>query len=108
MFKAVPPVRLGTGEVMQRECRRVYYSGRVQGVGFRFTAYRVSRGFDVAGYVRNLPDGRVELVAEGAPAELDAFVRAVRDAMDPYIRDMAVEPCVPSSPPVVEFTVQID
>jgi acylphosphatase len=93
---------------MQRECRRVHYSGRVQGVGFRFTAHRVSRGFDVAGYIRNLPDGRVELMAEGNPAELDAFLQAVRDAMAPYVRDVAVEPCEPSSPPLAGFQVQID
>ena len=107
-LKAGPPVRLGSGEVMQRECRRVYYSGRVQGVGFRFTAHRVSGGFDVAGSVRNLPDGRVELIAEGEPAELDAFLQAVRDSMSHYIRDVAIEPCPPSSPPQGGFFVQID
>jgi acylphosphatase len=93
---------------MQRECRRVHYSGRVQGVGFRFTTHRLSRGFDVAGFVRNLPDGRVELVAEGGPAEVDAFLQAVWDAMAHYIRDVTVEPCTPSSTPLVEFTVEID
>jgi acylphosphatase len=93
---------------MQRECRRVYYSGRVQGVGFRFTAHRVSRSFEVAGHVRNLRDGRVELLAEGDPAELDAFFRAVREAMQPYIRGVTTEPCPPSSPPLVGFSVQID
>ena len=76
------------GEVMHRERRRVYYSGRVQGVGFRFTCQHVARGFDVAGYVRNLPDGRVELVAEGDPAEIDAFLKAIQDAMGRYIRDV--------------------
>jgi acylphosphatase len=93
---------------MQRDRRRVYYSGRVQGVGFRFTAHRVSRGFDVAGSVRNLPDGRVELIAEGEPAEVDAFLDAVRNAMDHHIRDVDIEHCKPSSPPIVGFFVQID
>ena len=93
---------------MQRDCRRVYYSGRVQGVGFRYTAHRVSRGFDVAGAVRNLPDGRVELIAEGEPAEVDAFLQAVRDAMDHHIRHVDIEHWPPSSPPLVGFFVQID
>ncbi len=93
---------------MQRECRRVYYSGRVQGVGFRYTAHHVARGFDVAGSVRNLPDGRVELIAEGEPAELDAFLQAIRDALERYIRDVAIEPCPPSSTPLAGFFVQID
>ena len=66
--------------------RTVLFSGRVQGVGFRFTACQVARPFHVAGFVRNLPDGRVELVAEGEPAELDAFVSAVSDAMGGLIR----------------------
>ncbi len=96
------------GEVMQRDCRRVYYSGRVQGVGFRFTVHRVSRGYDVAGSVRNLPDGRVELIAEGAPAEVDAFLQAVRDAMDHCIRDVDIEPCPPSSPPRDGFFIDME
>ena len=55
----------------------VLYSGRVQGVGFRFTVRQLACGYDVTGTVRNLPDGRVELVAEGARAELKAFLEGV-------------------------------
>jgi acylphosphatase len=59
---------------------QVFYEGRVQGVGFRYTARRVAAGFDVAGYVRNLPDGRVELVASGDGGEVDGFLDALRDS----------------------------
>lgn len=59
---------------------QVHYEGRVQGVGFRYTARRVAAGFDVAGYVRNLPDGRVELVASGDGEEVDGFLEAVRES----------------------------
>ena len=45
--------------------RETHYSGQVQGVGFRFQTLRIARAYEVAGFVRNLPDGRVELVAEG-------------------------------------------
>jgi acylphosphatase len=55
----------------------VLYSGRVQGVGFRATVRHVARGYDVTGTVRNLPDGRVELVAEGMKAELKAFLAGI-------------------------------
>jgi acylphosphatase len=55
---------------------QVFYEGRVQGVGFRYSARRVAAGFDVAGYVRNLPDGRVELVASGDEEEVDGFLLA--------------------------------
>jgi acylphosphatase len=53
----------------------------VQGIGFRYTARRLAGRFDVAGYVQNLPDGRVKLVAEGVPAELDRFLAAIRAAL---------------------------
>lgn len=57
-----------------------YYTGTVQGVGFRYTTRQVAHGFEVVGLVRNLLDGRVELVAEGERSELDAFRQAIRDA----------------------------
>ena len=58
----------------------IFYSGHVQGVGFRYTVKTVAAGFEVAGIVRNLPDGRVELVAEGEQEELEAFRAAIPDA----------------------------
>jgi acylphosphatase len=65
---------------MNRQRLHLLYSGRVQGVGFRYTVKRLSTGFELAGTVRNLPDGRVELAAEGARAELEAFQEAIRDS----------------------------
>jgi acylphosphatase len=59
---------------------QVFYEGRVQGVGFRYSARRVAAGFEVAGFVRNLPDGRVELVASGDDEEVDGFLTAVRES----------------------------
>ena len=58
----------------------VFYSGRVQGVGFRYTVKSLTAGFEVTGTVRNLEDGRVEMIAEGERGELDAFRLAVREA----------------------------
>ncbi len=70
----------------------VFYSGRVQGVGFRYTAKTVATGFEVTGTIRNLPDGRVELVAEGKPDELEAFRTALKDAgLAGFIRDEKVD-----------------
>ena len=62
-------------------CKRVIFSGMVQGVGFRYTARRIAQGYAVAGYVRNLPDGTVELVAEGEPGEVERFLDAVAARM---------------------------
>jgi acylphosphatase len=69
----------------------IFYSGRVQGVGFRYTVKSTAAGFEITGTVRNLSDGRVELVAEGAREELDAFRDAIRDAgLKHFIRDETV------------------
>ncbi len=65
----------------QREGRHVIYRGAVQGVGFRFTALRIARQFPVQGYIRNLPNGSVELVGVGAAQPLRDFLAAVADAM---------------------------
>ena len=62
-------------------CRlRINYSGSVQGVGFRYTAKQVAMGYEVTGCVRNLADGRVELVAEGLRDELEAFRQGIQDS----------------------------
>jgi acylphosphatase len=61
-----------------RKRATVFYSGRVQGVGFRYTTREIACGYELTGYARNLHDGRVELVAEGAEQEVTAFLEAVR------------------------------
>ncbi len=72
----------------KRQRMKVLYSGRVQGVGFRYNAKSVAAGFEVTGTVRNLDDGRVELIAEGVRDELDAFRAAIRDSgVAGFIRD---------------------
>ena len=63
----------------------VFFSGHVQGVGFRYTTYHISRRYKVVGYVRNLPDGRVELVAEGSSDDVERFVDEVARVMNAYI-----------------------
>jgi acylphosphatase len=62
-------------------CRlQVYYAGNVQGVGFRYSVKALASGFEVTGTVRNLADGRVELVAEGTKDELQAFQTGIRES----------------------------
>ncbi len=69
----------------------VFWKGRVQGVGFRYTAESVALALGLAGWVRNVPDGRVEAVAEGAEKELKSFVEQVAvGPMRPHIRQTKV------------------
>lgn len=63
----------------------VYYSGMVQGVGFRATAASIAHSYPVSGWVRNLPDGRVEMLVDGPAREVQAFLAAIRQRMASYI-----------------------
>lgn len=74
---ASPPIR-----------RTIYFTGQVQGVGFRYTTHSIASRFAVTGFVRNLPDGRVEAVAEGNEPELDRFVQAIEQEMGRHIREV--------------------
>ena len=65
---------------MSRQRLHILYTGRVQGVGFRYTTKTVACGFDVTGTVRNLSDGRVELCVEGERSELEEFRKAIQDS----------------------------
>ena len=71
---------------------RIVFRGRVQGVGFRATTYHLARGRAVAGYVKNLPDGTVELVAQGTRAEITGFLNAIAQRFSGYIRDTERSP----------------
>ena len=61
-----------------RTARRYIISGRVQGVGFRYFTHAVAARENIHGWVRNLPDGRVEADAEGEADALERFERALR------------------------------
>jgi acylphosphatase len=63
-----------------------FFNGRVQGVGFRYQTLQVAKEFDVSGFVKNLPDSRVQLEAEGASDEVRAFVAAVHERMTGFVR----------------------
>jgi acylphosphatase len=65
---------------MNRSRLRIFYSGRVQGVGFRYAVKTLAAGFEVTGTIRNLADGRVELLTEGTREELESFRRTIQDS----------------------------
>lgn len=77
----------------------IHFSGRVQGVGFRFTTFTIAQSHPVDGYVRNLSNGQVELVVEGKQTEIDTFLREVRERMAGNIDNETVD----NSPATGEF-----
>jgi acylphosphatase len=78
---------------MPMEGRHVFYEGRVQGVGFRFTVKQLARGYDVVGWVKNLPDGRVELQCSGEPDEVEAFLEGIEESqLKSHIRAVSASP----------------
>jgi acylphosphatase len=64
----------------------VFFEGRVQGIGFRFSTHKLAKGFEVVGYVKNLVDGRVQLELEGEHDECLAFIKALSEEMGGFIR----------------------
>ncbi len=69
---------------------RCVFFGRVQGVGFRYTTLHLARGYDVVGYVRNTPEGSVELVVEGSAGDIADFIAEIEKRMAGYVRDKQV------------------
>ncbi len=76
--------------------REVLFAGNVQGVGFRYTARRIAAGYAVTGYVRNLRDGRVQIVVEGNTQEIDGFLASLLAQMEGYVSDWTAEELAPT------------
>lgn len=74
----------------------VHFAGHVQGVGFRLAVRSIAQRFAVAGFVENLDDGRVKLVAEGEPEELIAFVESIQQRMIDYVRQTRTDRSQPN------------
>lgn len=87
----------------------VFYSGRVHGVGFRYTAERLALEANLSGWVKNLADGRVELVCEGSREKAEAFLERIRQSAElaRHIRAAAVRWEKPTGE-FFEFRVEFD
>lgn len=82
----------------------VIFIGRVQGVGFRFTAHRMALRYQLIGYVRNLPDGTVEMLAQGPAPDVDSCIQDIKDYFDDYIRDTEIQE-IPLNPKYNDFRI---
>lgn len=87
---------------------QVFYEGSVQGVGFRYSVRQIAKGFDVTGFVGNLRDGRVELMAVGELDEVQAFIAAIgQSELRAHIRKQS-EMQVADPPPFRGFEIRHD
>lgn len=84
----------------------VFFTGHVQGVGFRYSTLQVAKEFEVTGLVRNLADGRVQLEVEGASTEVDAFIRAVEERMHGYVRKVERTKALRRTPQFTGFQIK--
>ncbi len=89
MSRAVTPFLRGRVLDMKKRIH-VIYSGTVHGIGFRFTAERIAVSLNLTGWVRNVPDGTVEVVAEGEEKDIVSFIDKVKMVMEHYIRGTKV------------------
>ena len=81
----------GVGTSSLHERWNIHFTGHVQGVGFRYNTQRLTHDLPVVGFVRNLVDGRVEVVVEGSVADLDSFRAKIEHAMSGHIQDIQVD-----------------
>lgn len=81
---------------MEQTAKHVIFRGHVQGVGFRYTARQIAQQYHVAGFVRNLPDGTVEMFVQGPAQNIDNCLQDLQSSFEGYIRDTQVEPAVSS------------
>jgi acylphosphatase len=87
---------------------QVFYEGNVQGVGFRYSVRQIAKGFDITGSIRNLRDGRVELLAAGEEDEVRAFLEAIlQSELRAHIRKHAEAP-LPDPPAFHGFEIRHD
>jgi acylphosphatase len=76
--------------------KMVHYSGKVQGVGFRATAAEIAKNHPVTGWVKNLDDGRVQMLVEGSEEAIDKFLKAVRERWKENITKEQIDEAKPT------------
>ena len=81
---------------MAKKAKHVIFKGHVQGVGFRFTTHRIAQRYDLTGFVRNLPDGTVETLLEGAEEDIKDCISDIRESFSSHIKNAQAEETAPS------------
>ena len=81
---------------MKYIAKHIVFSGRVQGVGFRFTAHRIASRYDLKGFVRNLPGGEVEMFAQGADKDINNCIEDIMETFAGCVRKTTVTETPPN------------
>jgi len=84
--------------------KHIIFTGHVQGVGFRFTAYDIAHRHQLTGFVRNLFDGTVEMLAQGRPEDINDCIRDIKESFAGYIREARIEEIAPD-PKYTDFKI---
>jgi acylphosphatase len=84
--------------------RYVIFIGRVQGVGFRYTAHRMANRRRLTGFVRNLPDGTVEMLVQGTDRDIDDCIQDIKDYFGDYLRETRIQE-IPTNPKYKDFRI---
>lgn len=84
--------------------KKIIFIGTVQGVGFRFTAHSIARRLNLTGYVRNCPDGTVELLVQGNTEDIESCISNIEQSFASYIRDKKITD-LPYNPAYTDFKI---
>ena len=84
--------------------KHIIFIGQVQGVGFRFTAFRIANSYKLTGFVRNAPEGTVEMLTQGSPDDIADCIRDIQDSFAGYIRETKIEE-IPPDPKYTDFKI---
>jgi acylphosphatase len=89
---------------MAETAKHIIFTGCVQGVGFRFTAFHAANRYQLTGWVRNCTDGGVEMIAQGRPDKIDDCIRDIQESFARYVRETKIEE-VPPDPKYKDFKI---
>ena len=90
---------------MKTMAKRLVFIGRVQGVGFRYTAHRMARRYEITGFVRNLPDRTVEMLAQGPESDIANCLEEIQEYFGRSIREIKATEITPD-PRYTDFRIR--
>ena len=89
---------------MRQTAKHIVFVGRVQGVGFRFTAFHSANIYRLTGFVRNCSDGTVEMLAQGPDDKITACIREIKESFPGYVRETKIDE-IPIDPQHMDFKI---